>query len=764
MTVGTRGAGPLSTRLHAVGRKARHAFTLVELLVVVALTALLLALLFAPIIQGFKLTNKARALAEAQDASRFGMERIKRELAQAAYVFDNSNTPVTLPLEDPTQPRSAQYPGLYPTDASDVVTTRPNIAFAKIDFIAASNRAEDPNQAIDPTTNQPVGGAPVVLPVSPSRLYVRYFVGLRQNTRANGGTLVQDFYRNVYEFPRTDNDLNPFVLYRVEYDPRDPNMVDPRARGAFDAGGINDPNFFYNMNVADPAIGGNGRTYAENWKNAASPVLGTTNLDLLAWRRDTTRQVVAGSSFQLAANFGPGAIAGDTATPGFTTGNIAETPGAVPSVYTSQYGQWTFPFTVTVFRGSTQFGGTRALGFEPFGTTSFSVEQVIDGGTGATRLQVFERNRNGSLVDTRDTNYYWLQDSATGKIIIFTPNLALQIDPTRGRVETSFPPIATTSTGSGFVPLFVPVGGTAQAMQAGPDGNFGQLISLLYRRNTRDDDTRGGHYAGMPYGDGTTNLPINQGILVANLASQNYYSAAPPFGPITLPAPFVSPFVAFGSAGTVPGNFRGLMVVPGSEQVLGPDNILSANGTDLILYTYSRQPVRADVLKTRTITGVDPARRYLFAGPLQYKLENTLGGTVASPHLVFDDVQLDVNNGLILDATNLDSFPGIPARAASDSEPQGEVRVSFLWQNNYSRNSAGEPVNPTGEAIYRGESADRDGSPVGAVRPEADVIKVDYSTRQLINLNIGARVYDSSSGQPQTSSVSDQVKVGNVSR
>ena len=46
-------------------------FTLIELLIVIALTGLLLGLMFGPIIQGFKLTNKARALTQAQDATRF---------------------------------------------------------------------------------------------------------------------------------------------------------------------------------------------------------------------------------------------------------------------------------------------------------------------------------------------------------------------------------------------------------------------------------------------------------------------------------------------------------------------------------------------------------------------------------------------------------------------------------------------------------------------------------------------------------------------
>lgn len=753
-----------SLRLKA---RARQAFTLIELLVVLALTALLLALLFAPIIQGFKLTNKARALAEAQDASRFGIERLKRELAQAAYVFDNSNTPIALPLEDPTQLRGSQYSGLYPLDQNGNATNYPYISYGKIDFIPSATRAEDPGAAIDPTTNTTIGGSPVVLPVAPGRRYVRYFIGLRQNTTGATGNK-QEYYRNVYEFPRTDNDLNPFILYRVEYDPTDPNLIKAGV-GAFDPGGINDPNFFYNTEIAT-----NGRSYAQNWKNAASPVLGTTNLDVVAWRRDTGRQIVGSSPFQTTINFGPAAIAGDTATPGSVLTNIGDSPTSVPSVYTSQYGQWTYPFTVNVYRGSTRYGSTRTLG-NTYGNMRFSVEQVINNG-GTTSLQVrllsSENGGEGNSLPADDNSYYWLYDTGTGKISIFTQNVAFTLDPTRGRVETAFPPLATQQSGTSYVPLYIPgpVNSTAnaQALTAGLNGNYGHLIPTVYRRNTRDDDTRtqaqGGHGAGMEYGGANQNearlhLPLNQGITQAGLADAAYYSAAPPYGNITaLPASvYASPFTAFGRAGNT-NAYRSVSLVPGSEQVLGPDNTLSfgPGRNDVTLFTYSRQPIAAgDVQKTFTLAGSDPTWLYQWGGPLQYQIASDLAN-YAAPVLIFD---------IRPDLTYADqaSAPGLPARRAGDAN-QGELRVTYLWQNNYARNVNGEPVNEAGEAIGRGQSVTNGAAPTASLRPEADVIKVDYSTRQLLNLNVGARVYDTSSGLPQTASASDTVKIGNISR
>jgi type II secretory pathway pseudopilin PulG len=178
------------------GRSA--AFTLTELLVVIALTGLLLALILGPLVQGFRLTNRARALAEAQNATRFTLETLKRELSQAAYVFDNSNTPVVLPLDLPAPERDPAY---YPV-LNGNPNTRPQIAYAKIDFVPAATFGEGQGTAIDPTTNKPLGGTPIQVPVAPGTRIVRYFVGLRQNIPTGNATVA-------------DDDINPFILYRA---------------------------------------------------------------------------------------------------------------------------------------------------------------------------------------------------------------------------------------------------------------------------------------------------------------------------------------------------------------------------------------------------------------------------------------------------------------------------------------------------------------------------------------------------------------------
>jgi len=99
---------------------------------------------------------------------------------------------------------------------------------------------------------------------------------------------------------------------------------------------------------------------------------------------------------------------------------------------------------------------------------------------------------------------------------------------------------------------------------------------------------------------------------------------------------------------------------------------------------------------------------------------------------------------------------------ANNAEADRELRVTYLWQNNYARKTTGEPIDVDGLSI-----ADLPTAQPGeqkAIRPEADVVKVDYSTRSVINITLGARVYDSSTGQPQLIQVRDKVQVNNVGR
>ena len=55
-----------------------RAFTLIEILIVVALTAVLFALLLVPLVSALRYTQQAQIVTAAQDAARITKERITR--------------------------------------------------------------------------------------------------------------------------------------------------------------------------------------------------------------------------------------------------------------------------------------------------------------------------------------------------------------------------------------------------------------------------------------------------------------------------------------------------------------------------------------------------------------------------------------------------------------------------------------------------------------------------------------------------------------
>lgn len=754
------------------------AFTLIELLVVIALTGLLLALILGPLIQAFRLTNKARALAEAQDATRFGMERLRRELSQAAYVYDNTNTPIVLPLDLPL-PNNRRDTSIYPvitTPGGDVVQPRPQIQYAKVDLVPVATEGEGPNTAIDPTTDKPITGTRISLPGAPGQRIVRYFIGLRNNLPKAGQAGA--YYENVYEFPQTDTQVNTFVLYRAEFDPNDPNLMEQtpdRATGQpqwlanpFASGSLHDPNFFYNLDAANSTNAqgraGNGRSYAENWRAISSPILSSTNLDVLAWRRGSDRQIVQGSPFQILASFSPSTVVGDTATPGFLSNTQAEAPGAVPTLYTAKFNQWVYPFTVTAYRAGTEYAGDGQVvaANERFGRISFVFEQV-DIGNGQTRVQVRLPDQGVGRLATNE--YYWLQDAVTGKFHIFTDGVALTVDPARGRIETAYAPLANSATqpNQPGIPLFLALGqNNPQVLTAGPVGNYGQLVPLMYRRATLDTDPNDEALygepqlsAGLNYG-GSFFVPYNQGLIRAELydrtgrvGNNGGFQYFPLTGNVN--QGYWSPFNAFGTAG---GNidYRGIMMVPGSELVLGPESVDTESAGNIQLVSYYRIPSAVGSLaKNAIVVGTGQQAHYVWSTPMNYRLENDLGN-FATPYLQFDQPATNPS-----DTRNLAA--GIPARNNSDL-PSLQLQVTFLWQNNYARNQQGQPVNAQGEIT----TGNLTGADRNRIRPEADVIKIDYATRSQMNATVGARVYDVSTKVPQTAQVTDRITVNNVAR
>ena len=703
----------------------RRAFTMTELLVVIAITGILMGLLFVPIIQGFNITRRARAETQAQTAARTGLERIARELRSAAHVFDNTGSPVAIPLNRNVN----MAPGGNPTKL-------PLLLFAKIDFVPSASGSLATGDVLDPTTGLGLDGAAVRLPLAPGNRVVRYFLGLQRNLTPAG---VADTYGNPYEFgssPFEPKDVshNPVLLYRAEFDPSDANLIDPAKYASPLAGdaGFNDPVFFYNTRIAP-----NGASYAANWRRIASPVVQGSGMDMLVWRKDSAGELVADSPMRSLVRFVPATVVGDTAVPGHLQAAAAEAPSAIPTMYTAKDGNWVLPFTVTFFRGAGGAGSARPT----YGALQMRFEREVLS-TGESRVRAVPATSEGSLA-TDVNNLYVVNESSGGRFFVKSPNLTFAVDPSRGRIETAFGPIAGNDSGAPMCN----VNGSIATVPAGPYPTTGSLVPLVLRLNTREPNAGIG---GIATNQGRSSVfPFVAGPGTGYVAD----------GGVAVAGDLQSPLQVFGNvlAGSR-GPGGGIMIVPGSEKVMAPD-LASVTSTISTLVTWHRAP---------SSTGSVVKRATLIDDALDTTGTQRRRWTSANGSRVFLlDQDTSPNEGTRFQFDE-DGGPGLPAKSITDSGAVAErfVEIRFLWQNNFARKVGGPqngwPVNTDDQSLVdlaAGSQAGRQ-----TVVAEPDVVKVDYATRSQIIVDFGVGVYDTNTRRARTLQLTDRVRVGNLNR
>ena len=197
--------------------RSRRAFTLIEILVVIALSAVLFALLLIPLISALNYTHQAQSLTAMQDAVRITREELTRELSSALYVFDNTSHPFkTSNTVGAGDDRYTNFLDLQILDSSG----NPVIAHAyhaKLDFVQP--KLNDKGLTLDPTTGQPIaysqsknGSAIIsspsfVFPAASGTSMTRYWVGLKDPSKPYSNT--REGIKN-----RTDN---TYILYRAQF-------------------------------------------------------------------------------------------------------------------------------------------------------------------------------------------------------------------------------------------------------------------------------------------------------------------------------------------------------------------------------------------------------------------------------------------------------------------------------------------------------------------------------------------------------------------
>lgn len=348
-------------------RNRRSAFTLMELITVMAITAILMTIIAIPVIQSFNLTRTAQSFADAQDKARTLIRRIEGEIGNAASVRDNTGARGALAVVVPGDVGAAH---------------RILVPYAKLDIFrpAEGDPASRVGTAyinpdtgkVDPTLKSPKGQPN--LPATSGDTLVRYFIARRNPFAPYNNPYVQ--YRttsNALWSRSTGGQDNLYVLMRAEVNPYKwvniagvPTRVvnadyfydlEWTASGASARPWFDDPDFM-NADVAIPAypstppgwsLGGAPTKEAmiRNWMRNATVVTELSRYDMIMplFNKQNNRVMFNGDVPQLASliRFQPNRISSEPAQGQMAVRSGEETDNAQKigaDVYRTQYGNW----------------------------------------------------------------------------------------------------------------------------------------------------------------------------------------------------------------------------------------------------------------------------------------------------------------------------------------------------------------------------------------------------------------------------------------
>lgn len=704
-------------------RARTAAFTLIELIVVMAITVILLGLIFGPMIQGFNLTNRARVQVLAQDSARQTMEIIQRDISNGVFVFDNSGEPINLWVRGPN---SFSPPSANPDNPAQFGLVK--VPFGMVDFVpparAGDQNATIPANQVDPTTGLAVNRGDVALPLAPGRVIVRYWLGLRNNASitdtAHGTSGVArvpylNFYdsmhaRSLGERHVSNSQHNPVLLYRAIVSPYLPNLD---AQGNVQVDGrlfhtqsgqpvLYDANFFYDTSPAQSVTLPDGTTtnqvdgwrdengdgvvnVCENWHAAARAMAPTERADEVTLDRDDQHNIIFDTNGLPRVNpqirFTPTYVGNDAGAGTSNSDTANESPSTAPTAYQETNGAWTRPYRLYMFRSS--------LNANPLKFFYYTGEEGLgDGGYHYNiREQTFDTG-TGSLIS--DDPVAFTVDPvqlARGRYMLLAgrrPDALFTVDIRRGLTNCAFPDYLVLHSSTG-----VPTPSTYYPQE--PNKRYDDLAAALqnpYRMislATLDDPAILGAL-GLP----ALNTELAGGGPRPPLEVQ-------PDGRTYIP---------------------NMTVVPGAEIVRGPDMRPGPHYGQSI--TYTRVPRNGDPTKD--------------IGANEYMI-NYANRPNAGPN----PDPIDKAGTIILDS-QVDA-PGQPARHA-------------LPVNSYDP-TTGALTGPAAPIVVTYQIQNNQAS---------DVVKADYLTRQLMTIALGVRLYDFNSGQPQQVTLTQKIRVRNLQR
>ena len=728
-------------RLRPVNLRVRPGFTLIELLVVIALTAILLTVIFVPLVNSYALTSKADTQILSQSSARSALSYLTNRLSNADFVYDNA---VTTQTNSKGQTITGSEINLWLVEFDGKQYVKP-VSFAMLEAVSPARQLEqspytyDPVKKkpvqvpIDPTTNEPIydpnlpsGLSGYQLPLAPGRTLTRIFLGLINNAVDGSGLPVVP-YSNKFEDPQASLS-NRYTLYRSEVTAfiQDPNVANPTEStpyvpnlGLFhtvdtlgnvtdsttDTLRLHDPNFFYDNSPAG-GNAANSKLWAvkgwvdlnhdgvceiwENWAAISTSLMPKDRVDMVALDRnaDTNRIIYYDSTGQpqtspgptdtpnarTLAVFKPTFVQNDVAVPTSLDNSGNETPNALSPTYVTQYGHWTRPYRVTVYRA--------ANGADPLNPPSpnpLEYYQAIGSYSGDTRIFHITGLARGTTPPVVPGAF---------------PDAGPQFDPKTGAFTNLTAPFAFTVNADKGIVNF--------AFSSGVTANWGPAPGAPHR----------------PYDP----QPQRYDPVAINSSDPNFARRYLDLR-AALPTP-QNPATAVSALSKLSPWYGDVHIVPGSEFVYGPDQQPGPHYGKRIRFT--------------RVSSVASA-----IGPNQYRINyenNPNPGPSTDPSLYLGYVEFQQGT---------DPNPGV-----TDNPVGGIFKQIVLptQQIDFSQANANMPADPV-EVSYN----------FTMIRPN-DVVKVDYMTRDLMNVALEVRLYDAHSGQAQIISLSDKIKVRNLQR
>ena len=747
------------TQTRNVRQAAAQAFTLIELIIVIALTAVLLGLLLIPLVSAIRYTQQAQIVTAAQDAARVTRETITRELGKAVFVFDGTSHPflsTTAPVAGDDRYTNFLDLPLLDKNGGGVVAHAYN---AKLDFVLA--KVND-GGTVDPTTNEPItyalsknGGSAVisnpslVFPTAPGTSAVRYFIGLKDPTQP---------YNNTREGHANSSTDNTYILYRAQYQPYllntagkvtgpDTNLfatrpkLDSNNQPVLDASGkpvlipeLDDPDFFRYIRMSDATpskvnwLNDARRTMLDSvytpseiaahnlrvdkWREIAKPVIPGPNVDLILQPHDAQGKLTydAGEPAQP-----PQPTCTASGCAGVSHTGIAHDPvagGYYPIVNTS-----------VTFRPATVSGDAT-----PGTTTEYNSQAVTATGLAGYNYipTVYTATSQSWALPFHVSFYPGTADRAAAALGMYYDTDISSVTDTTNNYVAAGDVLEYRHTNADTDPrgtlVYNVTGGFPVTVATGNSATGYALGGTDFVPVSINPDSGTLNFATPSLPNGPTDR-LSRAWVYGLLDSANSYGGVDANYTLDLTKPVGgtvmadSPLEALDSTGKRISGVSNAHIIPGSVRISGPDTTSGPGMTQGQNVPY--QEISANSISSNSLVGSQFSVDYA-ANTLTFSKETVAALTK-------------------IDFTQDTTFALLSADTAH------HLSVIYDYQANMTRPDSSKPLDVD--------------NPVQPMQ-----VKVDYQTRDLIDVSIGVRIYDVSTNRAQVIPSEIKVKIGNSNR